>query len=83
MLVLQFYLACITKYENVGTVGVNRSQAEMIKSLANLIKDEKSFEKSFRDSVILDHDHKKTHSRSRPHNRINDLIEQSRVFFVG
>ena len=55
----------------------------MIQSLANLIKDEKSFEKSFRDSVALDHDNKKIQSRQRPNNPINDLIEASRVFVMG
>ena len=58
----------------------------MIKSLANLIKDEKSFEKSFRDSVTLDHDYKKTqygNNRNRSLNRVNDLIEASRTFVVG
>ena len=58
----------------------------MIKSLANIIKDEKSFEKSFRDSVVLDNDCKKTQhggNRNRPYNRVNDLIEASRTFVIG
>ena len=63
-------------------VGTNRSQAEMIKSLANLVKDEQNFEKSFRDSVILDHDLKKNNLR-RPKTRIDELIEASRIFVIG
>ena len=63
-------------------VGTNRSQVEMIKSLANLVKDEQNFEKSFRDSVILDHDLKKNNLR-RPKTRIDELIEASRIFVIG
>lgn len=55
----------------------------MIKSFANLVKDENSFEKSFRDSVIFDHDMKKNYRSNRPQNRIDELIEASRVFVIG
>ena len=55
----------------------------MITSLANLVKDAKNFSKSFRDSVIIDKQFKK-HQLSNPgSNRVNELIEASRVFVIG
>ena len=55
----------------------------MIKSLAGLIKDEDNFQKSFRDSVALDTGRKKGYNDKNGANRVNDLIEASRVFSIG
>ena len=55
----------------------------MIKSLAGLIKDEDNFQKSFRDSVALDTGRKRGYNDKSGTNRVNDLIEASRVFSIG
>ena len=64
-------------------VGTSRTQAEMIKSLAGLIRDEDNFQKSFRDSVALDTGRKKNYNGKSSMNRVNDLIEASRIFTIG
>ena len=55
----------------------------MIKNLANLIKDEKTFAKSFHQSVVIDKQVKKHQPNNPASNRINELIEASRVFMIG
>ena len=55
----------------------------MIKSLAGLIRDEDNFQKSFRDSVALDTGRKKNYNGKSSMNRVNDLIEASRIFTIG
>lgn len=67
----------------IDVVGTSRTQAEMIKSLAGLIRDEDNFQKSFRDSVALDTGRKKNYTGNGPINRVNDLIEASRIFTIG
>ena len=52
----------------------------MIQSLANLVKDEGNFAQSFRESVTLDHKSKKTPGNNQ---RVNELLEASRIFFIG
>lgn len=54
----------------------------MIKSLAGIIKDEDNFEKSFRESVALDTGKKNINNNKQSTNRVNDLIEASRVFTI-
>ena len=66
----------------IDLVGSSRTQAEMIKSLAGIIKDEDNFEKSFRESVALDTGKKNINNNKQSTNRVNDLIEASRVFTI-
>ena len=68
---------------HVDLVGSSRTQAEMIKSLAGIIKDEDNFEKSFRESVALDTGRKNNNNNKKSTNRVSDLIEASRVFSIG
>ena len=76
----KFFSMLIDVY--IDLVGSSRTQAEMIKSLAGIIKDEDCFEKSFRESVAIDTGKKNINNNKQSTNRVNDLIEASRVFTI-